>query len=559
MQTLNTFVDAGWDFENVWWIFEGQDYPRFLWETFGGGSGQPNDPYLIYTAEQLNTIGLIPFLWNRHFKLMADVDLSSFTGTSFNIIGTDYYHPFTGVFDGNGHKISNFNYTCPGRSRVGIFGYVFDAKAEIKDLGLTAPNIDVVRGSNVGSLVGWFRGGTITDCYVEDSSVVGSEYVGGLVGESEGIITNCFSTGSVIGERGVGGLVGYNMKGTIANCYSSVSVSGVDLDGGLVGYMYVGTIVGGLVGYKYGGEIIGCCSSGNVLGEDHHVGGLVGWNASWGAITNCYATGSVIGGRCVGGLVGENGKWPGTGSTIDNCYSTGSVTGLRWWVLEVGGLVGVGGGTINCFWDIDTSGQTTSAGGTGKTTTEMKTASTYIFWNRCDDIFWTIDEGNDYPRLIWENMPGEVINNPCWQGSGTETDPYLIYTAEQLNTIGLIPCGWDKHFKLMADIDLSGYTGTSFNIIVRFTGTFNGNGHTINHFTYDCNGVNYIGLFGHIDNPSAEIKNLGLIEPNVDAGTGGLVGSLAGQLEDGTISNCYIEGGSVSGEEEVGGMVGRNY
>ena len=57
---------------------------------YGGGSGEPNDPYLIYTAEQMNEIGLHEEDWDKHFKLMADIDLSAYTGTDFNIIGIDW-------------------------------------------------------------------------------------------------------------------------------------------------------------------------------------------------------------------------------------------------------------------------------------------------------------------------------------------------------------------------------------------------------------------------------------------------------------------------------------
>ena len=46
-------------------------------------------------------------------------------------------------------------------------------------------------------------------------------------------------------------------------------------------------------------------------------------------------------------------------------------------------------------------------------------------------------------------------------GTGVLNDPYLINTTEQMNTIGAEPNDWDKHFKLMADIDLSGYVGRS--------------------------------------------------------------------------------------------------
>jgi hypothetical protein len=62
----------------------------------------------------MNAIGAIPNDWDRHFRLMADIDLSAYTGTRFNIIGLDIDHCFTGVFDGNGHTISNFTYSGGG-------------------------------------------------------------------------------------------------------------------------------------------------------------------------------------------------------------------------------------------------------------------------------------------------------------------------------------------------------------------------------------------------------------------------------------------------------------
>ncbi|MBM4027766.1 MAG: hypothetical protein FJ280_20555 [Planctomycetes bacterium] len=88
-------------------------------------------------------------------------------------------------------------------------------------------------------------------------------------------------------------------------------------------------------------------------------------------------------------------------------YSAGTVLGRRY----TGGLVAVAQGQVtDCFWDIETSGQLLSGGGSGKTTTEMRMAKTFLDagWdfvgetaNGTDDIWW-IDEGKDYPRLWWE-------------------------------------------------------------------------------------------------------------------------------------------------------------
>ena len=93
---------------------------------------------------------------------------------------------------------------------------------------------------------------------------------------------------------------------------------------------------------------------------------------------------------------------------VTQCYSTGAVMARN----VVGGLVGYNGsrmGTVTqSFWDIQTSGQTTSAGGTGKTTAEMQTAKTFLDagWdfvgetaNGTEDIWW-IDEGKDYPTVV---------------------------------------------------------------------------------------------------------------------------------------------------------------
>jgi hypothetical protein len=131
------------------------------------------------------------------------------------------------------------------------------------------------------------------------------------------------------------------------------------------------------------------------------IGGLVGWNGS-GSITRSYSTAVVIGGDAVGGLVGMN---PGY---VIECYSAGRVSGDK----DVGGLVGFDrwATALASFWDKTTSGKSVSAGGTGKTRAQMRSAGTFLEagWdfmdeseNGTDDIWWIL-EGQDYPRLWWE-------------------------------------------------------------------------------------------------------------------------------------------------------------
>ena len=496
---------------------------------YGGGTGEPNNPYLIYTAEQMNAIGGEPNDWDKHFKLMADIDLSGYTGTDFNIIGfwVDWNsrdnRPFAGVFDGNGHTISNFTCTSRRKGCVGLFGYVNGRKAHIKDLGLV--HVTVHARSIVGSLAGQIFRGAVTNCYVKGGAIRGNGCVGGLVGQNWGTITNCYANVSVTGRNNTGGLVGHNrIESSICRCFSTGRISGREC-----------------------------------------VGGLTGNNR--GAITDCYASGKVLGAKIVGGLAGSNG-WPYFGNfrpypaaRITNCYSTVRVSRVN----ASGGLVGKQGrgGATASFWDVETSGQTRSAGGTGKTTAEMQMTSTFVGWG-CERTVWTIDEGVDYPRLAWENKGGHPMPalSDSLTGSGTQTEPYLIYTAQELNMISQFPCEWDKHFKLMADIDLSGFNAKAFNTIGDwrpFTGVFDGNGHTISNFRCTSTEGGYTGLFRYVgkDGEDSQIKNLGLIEPKVDAEAYHYVGSLIGRLHYGTITGCYARGGIVSGDKcVVGGLVG---
>ena len=371
MKEENTFTSAGWDFTSpVWTIDDGIDYPRLflLHDTlYGGGSGTYADPFHIFTAEQLNNIGANPTDWDRHFALMADIDLGGYTGVEFNIIG-NAAKAFSGSFEGNGHEISNFNYTSV-KDKTGFFGVVDGADAEIRNLVLSDPNVEAQPASYVGSLVGEVRSGILSGCHVRG--------------------------GSVSGKDNVGGLVGQKVNGTILDCSTTCSVSGT------------GVYAGGLVGLHYMGTIRDCGSTGDVTGNSM-VGGLAGYNGSFlvnlSLIFNSYSTGDVVGQSYAGGLVGYN------EGTVSKCYSTGNVTGT----LEPGGLVGRGDSGIvsQSFWDTVTSGQLTSpGGGTGKTTDLMKSKSTFTAagWDFVEEsvngteYIWRLCEDEvDYPRLAWQ-------------------------------------------------------------------------------------------------------------------------------------------------------------
>ncbi len=553
---------------------------------YGGGTGEPNNPYLIYTAEQMNTIGTEPNDWDKHFKLMTDIDLARLAGAQFNIIGHNWAATFSGVFDGNGHAISNFSYISTDRDYIGLFGYVgkYGTHTVIKDLRLVNPSIDTGIGDNVGSLAGYISNANITNCFIEggtisggdniggligycyDSAIfssgsntrlhgeesiggivgrssgafflqcqsnaviIGSRYVGGILGRGNGKIDSCNSAGSVSGENGIGGLVGYN-SATIESCYSTSIVTGT------------GEGAGGLIGNNRG-QVISCKATGDVQGNKF-VGGFSGTNYS--DIKCCYATGVIQGNSSVAGFVGSN------SIRIRFSYSTGRVVGGE----SVSGFAN-GGSVYLCYWDTETSGISESVAGKGRTTAQMQSVSTYCSWGY--DNQWILDEGNDYPRLIWENTPGELlIEQPRSYdgGSGEPNDPYRISSAAHLISIAYYLEDYDKHFVLTNDIDLRTIDQREISPIGNqsfpFVGSFIGNNYKISNLACHANGQNYIGLFGCIGQ-KGNVENVRLVDVSIagSGDVGGLVGYNSGIIKRSTIT------GTVNGGDRVGGLIGSN-
>jgi subtilisin family serine protease len=424
------------------------------------GSGTQADPYQVSTAEQMNSIGLYPCKWNKYFKLMADLNLSAYTGQQFNIIG-DYAEtePFTGVFDGNGHKISNFTYNSSGVDDASLFAYV-KTPGQIKNLGLINVNVSG-DGWDAAALVAYNVGGAITNCYAT-GTVTGTAYdtgglvgynsygninycyslvtvnvtsparAGGLVGTTAGgTIKNSYAKGAVKGANTCGGLTGANFFTAVTNSYATGTVTGNNYIGGLIGYSYyaanansyaTGAVtgndyVGGLIGYSDNGSIIYSWASSAVKGR-HFVGGLVGYDYKT-ITTKCRATGAVTAtGFYAGGLIGyaysaatsnsyASGKVAGQyyaaglagyiySGSITNCYAAGKVAGKA---NYTGGLIALNsyGKFTSSYWDKQTSGQAKSAGGTGLTTIYMKRKASYKSWDFLK--IWTIKDRYTYPAL----------------------------------------------------------------------------------------------------------------------------------------------------------------
>ena len=143
-------------------------------------------------------------------------------------------------------------------------------------------------------------------------------------------------------------------------------------------------------------------------------------------------------------------------------------------------------------------------------------------------------------------------------GTGEPNEPFRIAIAEQLASIAEFPDLLDKHLVLANDINLDPnlFGGRVFDkaVIPTFSGTFDGNDHTLSHLTIKGKGT-WFGLFGKLES-GAEVKDLAIVDVNI-TDSGYFIGGLVGR-NNGHLTSCYITG-TVSGDECVGGLVGYNY
>jgi filamentous hemagglutinin family protein len=477
------------------------------------------------------------------YALGRDIDASATAswngGGGFSPIGNEDY-PFMGIFDGLGHTISGL---VIGQDILGYAGLFASSGGEIRNVGLL--DVEVTGGKDyAGALVGYLSG-TISNSYVTGTVTGGyRNYTGGLVGYMiGGSITGSYSTATVNGARYTGGLVGGMGIGTITNSYATGSVSsGVnDYAGGLVGYADLSS------------TIETSYATGSVSGGQY-VGGLAGYGEDL-TISNSYATGAVTGTDSAGGLVGyATGSMSGT--NISNSYASGAVTGGT----NTGGLVGNldNGSVTSSYFDTETTGQTqgvgsdaSASGVTGLTTAYARTASSYSGWDFTNVWYQSADMR---PILRSEaaavNADGVITISNLHQLALMATN----LTASYLLTVDLDASGTDAQDP---DYDASGIWGEGGWVPIgtntaMFSGTLNGNGHTISGLTINRSTTDYVGLIGYGN--SASLHNIGLTDVNITGKN--YVGALAGFTTGSAIDTAYSTG-SVSGAVRVGGLLGQ--
>lgn len=343
---------------------------------FGGGDGTELNPFLVEDAYDLNAVRNN---LSAHYKQTADIDLNVYsTGEGWIPIGQATAE-FTGVYDGNGYEIRNL-WSDSLAGYGGLFGRANGAK--FKNINLR--NVIIVSATKdyIGGLVGYAENMTedsIYNCHVSgviNESNSSRMYIGGVAGHCSGSgvysINKCSFEGVIKSSKSglgyIGGICG-DCFTSIKNSYSigNIVAPSADYLGGLCGLLFDNNVCS----YSYSLVNVNEGLNANAV----YVGGLIGVVGSGSRVLKSWARGSVSGLRRVGGFVGAN-----NGSIVD-CYSTGFVVGETY----VGGFCGTNNGSItNSVWDTETSGQTTSSGGIGKTTAEMKNKQTYI------DLGWSI-------------------------------------------------------------------------------------------------------------------------------------------------------------------------
>jgi Predicted solute binding protein len=249
---------------------------RALFAFSGSGSGTSGDPYLVTSASQLSEVASN---LTAYYKQTTDIDLSSATWT---VLGT-----FSGTYDGNGFKVSNFTITAIA-AQCGFFGNV-SSTGMVKNLGLVSVTCNVGSYSTAGILAGF----------------------------NAGAIQNCYTTGTLSGSGAIyGGLVGNNNGGTISGCYSSASVTSTASSSTAV--------VGGLVGQTPGtSTITNSYATGSVTNSAGIAGGLLGQAiAGTPTISYCYSIGAVSG-ATKGGFVGKY-----SAGTFTSCFFDQTTSGL---------------------------------------------------------------------------------------------------------------------------------------------------------------------------------------------------------------------------------------
>ncbi len=415
--------------------------------TYNGGDGSEGNPYQIATSANLIELSNTSGDWSSYFIQTADIIFNSDSSLvdwdgdgnalwdvndqlGFLPIGTSSIQ-FLGTYNGDNYSIINLFINRPTSDNIALFGYC--SLANISNLNLT--NVNITGNNLTGSLLGYSDRLEVENCHVSGNVTGIEEKTGGLIGFARVThVNNCHSSVNVYGgDDFTGGLIAHTETACeIRNCYSTGTVTNTAY----------GNSNGGLIGDNATSTVEYCYTTSDVYAYSTYTAGFAGRNAS-GTIKNCYCSGYVQA-RSSSAYIGGFSAYNYGSAEITNCYSS-SFVDASIHSTNVGGFLGNNAASVSsCFWDIDSSGKTlgigagTNLGASGKTSVEMRTASTYpstwdFYGNLSDgqDDIWKIEaESNDgYPYLR---------NTPLAESATPIT--LISFTAKTKN--GLVNLAW---------------------------------------------------------------------------------------------------------------------
>lgn len=535
------------------------------------GKGTKEWPYKISSLKDIRVISGYSddTSWEGVcFKQICDIYCDEGSNKKFNennggIQPIGMKKPFKGHYNGSGYVIDKLKFIASGTTdNIGLFGTI-EGNATIDSVRIETVNIlkanknigalvavmkdnssvsnCSVKGgnisgiSNIGGLVGYMEGGSVTDCLNDNCNVISNQQnnpytncIGGVIGIVNAIpgstirISNIESNANVSGNENIGGVIGL-----ITSSVSTTTLLTENLTMGLMditGERSVGGIIGGCalaltLNNATNRAVIG------VQGKDRkNIGGIIGSISTSGKVVmeNCQSGYNKLGTQAdpsqkyidgaayTGGIIGY--ARAELGLNLTGCRLTSNTCGTDY----VGGLVGYCVSDIvldNCRNDggnIQASGS--YAGGLIGQAIGIAT-----FSNNC------VNQGNVTAKGSYAGGFIACGNNVTIKTGLSQAN----VTASQKYSGGY--AGWSKSLTAEA-IDMSTVTGTiAGNEVVG-------------------------GLAGFVSNGTINNVTLGIIVGE-KASTAIRTGGLIGELGNGTITCCTFTG-SVQGGEKTGGIVG---
>lgn len=429
----------------------------------------------------------------------ADI-LMTTTVNSWVPIGNDEKVAFQGTFDGQGYVLTGIAINDRS-SGLGLFGYVNNSKALIKNVGLFG---GIVGGDNCGAIVGELMAGTVSNCWF-DGELNAKDRVGGIVGKADQAqILNCVDFATIVGDKSTGGIVGA--------CSSSTTIK----------YCYYPLNIANGCGQSSGSQtaLVPFSKDGSDFTLERSV-----------------AVGSASGVK----LLNVLNHWV-TYLAMDSTYRYWKIDSSATGVARIQGdhptqlYPGDGSGIKRVdepHFDVDSETNPYNV-------KYIETATmTELYDSGADAVaggHYSINSGAELKKLA------------LYVKGNHATKDVTFYLTKDVD-ISVKALGNDSDGWLPIGCDYSVTESGSLTYV--FNGTFDGCGYTVyGLYIYDERGDN-VGLFGRIRN--AVIKNLGVI--------GGIVGEfncggIAGKSDSSTITNCWANV-SIESESETGGIVGR--